>query len=113
MCYLYFLLSLSRTKSEYKRCTYILKTDGNKFSVTAVVDCTSLVKSIPENHYKLNTQTVHHLCRVLAQPNGDLQAYSVSAELLNLAGWKGINSGHLGLLYNVVDESNFDFVYFR
>lgn len=53
------------------------------------------------------------MCRVLAQPTLESQAYAVSAELLNQAGWQGINSGHLGLLFNARDENNFDFVYFR
>jgi hypothetical protein len=39
--------------------------------------------------------------------------YVVTAELYNKIGWTGINSGHLGLLYNAIDEKNYDFVYFR
>ena len=39
--------------------------------------------------------------------------YSISAELFNKIGWNGVNSGHLGLLYNAKDEQNYDFVYFR
>ena len=39
--------------------------------------------------------------------------YAVSAELFNKIGWNGINSGHLGLIYNAIDEKNYDFVYFR
>jgi len=91
-------------------------TGGKVFLVTAVVDCKSMVKSIPDNHYKLDTLSSHSnytLCRVVAQPIAESQAYRVSAELLNQAGWKGVNSGHLGLLFNAVDENNFDFVYFR
>ena len=53
------------------------------------------------------------MCRALSHPIDESQAYSVSAELLNQMGWSGINSGHLGLLYNARDENNFDFVYFR
>ncbi|KAL9974426.1 hypothetical protein ACROYT_G011455 [Oculina patagonica] len=88
---------------------------GNKFSVTAVSHCTSMVKSPFQNYYKLDAtaDTKGVMCRVLAESTGESQAYTVSAELLNQAGWKGINSGHLGLLFNAVDENNFDFVYFR
>ena len=39
--------------------------------------------------------------------------YAISAQLFNKIGWKGVNSGHLGLLYNAKDEKNYDFVYFR
>ena len=86
------------------------------FLVTAAVACKSMVKSIPENHYKLDTLSTYSndpLCRMVAQPIAESQVYTVSAELLNQAGWKGVNSGHLGLLFNAVDENNFDFVYFR
>ena len=78
------------------------------------MDCTSLVKSFLVNlYYTLNTQATLQLCRVLAHPSEESQTYTVSAELLNKAGWRGIHSGHLGLLFNVVDEYNFDFVYLR
>ena len=90
-------------------------TDVSKFAVTAVVRCTSMVKSIPENHYKLDALTAQKglMCRALAQPVKESRAYTVSAELLNRAGWSGVHSGHLGLLFNAVDENTFDFVYFR
>ena len=74
-----------------------------------------MVKSPTDSHYKLNAATADKnlMCRVLAQSTGESQTYSISAELLNQAGWVGINSGHLGLLFNPVDKNNFDFVYFR
>ena len=74
-----------------------------------------MIKSPSSNHYKLDAMGADTklICRVLAQPIVESQAYTVSAELLNQAGWQGINSGHLGLLFNAVDENNFDFVYFR
>ena len=39
--------------------------------------------------------------------------YAVSAQLFNKIGHAGINSGHLGLLFNAKDGNNYDFVYFR
>ena len=73
------------------------------------------MKSSSSSHYKLDAMgsDKSSMCRVLAQPTLESQAYTVSAELLNQAGWQGINSGHLGLLFNARDENNFDFVYFR
>ena len=40
-------------------------------------------------------------------------SYQVAAQLLNYQGWNGANSGHLGLIYNVENSGNYDFVYFR
>lgn len=88
--------------------------DGSKFTLSTVKDCTTLVKSLADNHYTLDALTKDSLmCRVFAQPMDESQAYTVTAELLNQMGWRGVNSGHLGLLFNAVDENNFDFIYFR
>lgn len=95
--------------------------DGNcsnvrdKFSLSTVAHCTRMMKSSSSSQYKLDAMGSDKMsmCRVLAQPTLESQAYTVSAELLNQAGWQGINSGHLGLLFNARDENNFDFVYFR
>ena len=90
-------------------------TDADKFSVAAVARCTSMVKSPTENYYKLDATIPQtgEICRVVGQSSVESQEYTMSAELLNQAGWQGINSGHPGVLFNAVDENNFDFVYFR
>lgn len=75
-----------------------------------------MVKSLPHSYYKIDVDPSRDkgpLCRVLAQPTDTSLPYIVSAELMNQAGWKGLNSGHLGLLFNAKDENNFDFIYFR
>ena len=74
-----------------------------------------MVKSIPDNHYKLDALTTdkYLMCRALAQPIKESRAYTMSAELLNQRGSQGVHIGHPGLLFNAVNENNFDFVYFR
>ncbi|XP_048590626.1 uncharacterized protein LOC116613216 [Nematostella vectensis] len=52
-------------------------------------------------------------CRVLMPKSLHTKEYSVSVDLYNVVGWKGVNSGHLGLMYNAKDIDNFEFVYFR
>ena len=52
-------------------------------------------------------------CRAFLPTIVKSENYEVSAQLYNQIGWKGVNSGHLGLMYNVIDNRNFDFVYFR
>ncbi|KAL9974427.1 hypothetical protein ACROYT_G011456 [Oculina patagonica] len=66
------------------------------------------------SHYKLDATSANEcspICRVITQPANQSQVYSVSAELLNQAGYQ--DKGHPGVLFNAADESNFDFVYFR
>ena len=52
-------------------------------------------------------------CRALLPAILQSENYEVSAELYNQITWNGVNSGHLGLMYNVIDSNNFDFVYLR
>lgn len=90
------------------------ETDGKQFTVSAVAHCKAMIKF--PSYYKLDatTATKGPMCRALSQPaDQSSQTYMVSAELLNQAGWQGINSGHPGVLFNAADENNFDFVYFR
>ena len=96
-------------------CLLVSQTVSRNLSITAVAHCTSLIKSPRQNFYKVDATTAQKglMCRVLTRSIGDSLVYIVSAELLNQAGWQGINSGHLGLMFNAVDENNFDFVYFR
>ena len=74
-----------------------------------------MVKSINGNQFKLDAlgSSTILMCRALSHPIDESQAYSVSAELLNKMSFRGMNTGHPGLLYNALDENNFDFVYFR
>lgn len=41
------------------------------------------------------------------------QDYEMSVRTKNIYSASGINHGHVGLLFNMVDEQNFDFVYLR
>lgn len=92
---------------------FLYEIDDRQFTIYIVANC-KVMKKYP-SFYKLDaTTSTKGMCRALSRPvNQSLQAYVVSAELLNQAGWQGINSGHLGVLFNAVDENNFDFVYFR
>ena len=44
---------------------------------------------------------------------GQSTDYQLSVDLFNFIGWNGVNSGHLGVFFNVEDQDNYDFVYFR
>nr|UCK81557.1 lectin 4-1 [Arenicola marina] len=54
------------------------------------------------------------VCRVMfIDDNLNLDQYVYTVDLYNQAGWQGPNSGHPGVIFNVIDSDNFDFVYFR
>jgi len=44
---------------------------------------------------------------------GQSTDYQLSVDLFNFIGWLGVNSGHLGVFFNIEDQDNYDFVYFR
>ena len=44
---------------------------------------------------------------------GQTTDYQLSVDLFNVKGWSGVNSGHLGVFFNVQDQDNYEFVYFR
>ncbi len=82
------------------------------------VACVSLATSQATNSYEVNadhgTWPADGFCRVL--PEMEINAgdsYTMTVELMNVIGWSGVDSGHPGVMYNVIDENNFDLVYFR
>ncbi|XP_078380251.1 putative skeletal organic matrix protein 7 [Oculina patagonica] len=82
------------------------------------VDCVSLTISQVTNSYEVNadhgTWPADGFCRVL--PEMEINAgdsYTMTVELMNVIGSGGVHSGHPGVVYNVIDENNFDSVYFR
>ncbi|XP_078379744.1 uncharacterized protein LOC144662733 [Oculina patagonica] len=81
------------------------------------VGCVSLTRSEATDSYEVNADhdKPPYFCRVL--PEEEINAgdsYTMTVELMNVIGKSGdVNHGHPGVLYNVIDENNFDFVYFR
>ena len=51
-------------------------------------------------------------CRAIFPTKLSGSRYTVFVKLSNANGWSGKNSSHRGLMYNVMDKRNFDFVYF-
>ena len=54
-------------------------------------------------------------CRIILKVAiTDGEPYTMTVEIMNVVGGNGlIDSGHPGVAYNVIDENNFDVVYFR
>ncbi|KAJ7391088.1 hypothetical protein OS493_020111 [Desmophyllum pertusum] len=92
-------------------------TRPNSFSaVLRIVGCVSVTKSEATNSYEVNA--VHDnppvFCGVL--PEKELNAgepYTMTVELMNVIGSGRVNYGHPAVMYNVIDQNNFDFVFFR
>lgn len=109
------LETLTRRQDHLQKTLNLCTDDESQFTLTAAVKCTSVIQlPFPNRHFKMAALDLSSgICRALAQPIVASQAYTVSAEILNEAGWRGVNSGHPGLLFNAIDENNFDFVYLR
>ena len=52
-------------------------------------------------------------CRAFLPTIVKSENYEILAQFYIQIGWKGVNSGHRGLMFNVLDKNNFDFVSFR
>lgn len=85
---------------------------------TAAAACVSVTISEATNSYEVDARhgswPSSGFCRVLHKEEinaGD--PYTMTVELMNAIGTGGVNYGHPGVMYNVIDENNFDVVYFR
>ena len=54
---------------------------------------------------------LEHCFAIQDQDKGQFQNYEISVELLSLESTEGINSGNVGLMFNYLDDDNYDFVY--
>ena len=82
-----------------------------------VVSCASLTQIGPSS-YEMDANhgswPVDGFCRVIRRDEinaGD--PYTIKVDLYNVIAWTGADYGHLGVMYNAVDEDNFDVFYFR
>lgn len=86
------------------------------FFAAVPLTCVSVTHSAATNSYEVNANhtTTHALCRVIRMEEvnaGD--PYTLTVDLFNVIGGRRVNFGHPGVMYNVIDGNNFDFVYFR
>jgi len=85
-----------------------------------VVACVFAIK-IPDNDTYFYEVNANHgswpadgFCRVIPKVEiNDGEPYTMTVEIKNVFGAGGVNYGHPGVMYNVIDENNFDVVYFR
>ena len=93
-----------------------------KYRLTAItalpfIDESCLAARNGGSYYVLNANhgkwPANGFCRALLPTLVMSYFYEVSAHLYNQMGLKGVNSGRIGLMYNVLDNNNFDFFYFR
>ena len=82
------------------------------------VNCVSLTKVISDDAYEVDANhgewPSDGFCRVLSQVEinaGD--SYTMTVQLLNVRSSRGVDFGHPGVMYNVINEDNFDLIYFR
>ena len=52
-----------------------------------------------------------HCFAVQDVDKGEFENYEVSVEMLSLESTEGTNSGNIGIMFNFLDEMNYDFVF--
>ena len=76
-----------------------------------------MTRSEAANSYELNATLAGNdpfFCLVL--PEEEFKGgnpYTMTVELMNVIGRSGVNDGHPGVAYNVIDENNFDTMHLR
>ena len=73
-------------------------------------------RSEATNSYEVNTHhnQIPELCLVFPEKEINVgNQYTMTIELMNVIGKNGVNYGHPGVMYNVIDENNFDYVFVR
>ena len=83
-----------------------------------VVACVTVTKMVGTEVYEMNADhgswPADGFCRALPIVEiNDGEPYTMTVEIMNVFASGGVNYGHPGVMYNVVDENNFDVVYFR
>ena len=59
------------------------------------------------------TASSHKHCKAISSKIIPGDRYEISVDVKNNYGWRGVNSGHPGVIFNVKDSLNYDMVYFR
>ena len=54
-----------------------------------------------------------HCLAIKETKEGKFRNYAMEVEMLSLESKEGKNSGYLGLIFNYLDQMNYDFVYFE
>ena len=86
-----------------------------------MVACAAVTKIIDIDTYFYEVNADHGswpgdgFCRVISKVEiNDGEPYTMTVKIMNVVGYGGVvDSGHPGVMYNVIDENNFDAVYFR
>ena len=52
-----------------------------------------------------------HCFAIFDDDQGEFKNYEIKAEMLSLESSEGSNSGNIGLVFNYMDDENYDFVY--
>ena len=53
----------------------------------------------------------NHCLAIKDMNYGKFRNYEIEVDMLSLESYEGQNSGHLGIIFNYLDQSNYDFVY--
>ena len=54
---------------------------------------------------------LEHCFAIQDNDKGQFQNYEITVEMLSLESVEGINSGYVGIIFNYLDDMNYDFIY--
>ena len=69
------------------------------------------VESVYLDAKQRQLEEYEHCYAIQGNGKGEFKNYEISVDMLSLESVEGINSGNVGLMFNFLDELNYDFVY--
>jgi len=85
-------------------------------TVHTAIGCASLTRSEATNSYEVNATHDKPPQFCVALPEEEINGgnpYTMTVELMNVVGKNGEDHGHPGVMYNLIDENNFDSIHLR
>ena len=59
------------------------------------------------------TDGLEHCFAIFDDDQGEFKNYEIKAEMLSLESSEGSNSGNIGIVFNYMNDENYDFVYLK
>ena len=94
-----------------------LSTESKRVSEWDIHNCGHAeFASTPEQSIYLDAkhkqlEEYEHCYAIHDEGKGEFKSYEISVDMMSLESVEGVNSGNVGLIFNFLDELNYDFVY--
>ena len=105
------LIHLSLSSDVTPECKWDVHNCGHNEVLCNPVESVHLDAKLPFANVPPRKANLEHCFAIQDNDKGQFQNYEVSVEMLSLESTEGINSGNVGMIFNYLDDMNYDFIY--